>query len=357
MSSDTPGPSENESPEALSDALIDGDLDPLDLLPDLPLDGPQVLPVEGTAIGQRLDAFLVERFPQFSRMHLQRAIEAGGALVNHAPAKSSHKLRPTDVVTFTLPDLPRAGPQPEDIPLEILYEDNHLAAINKPPGMVAHPAKGHWRGTLAAALVHHFQQLSTTGGATRPGIVHRLDRDTSGVILAAKTDAAHLHLANQFERREVAKEYLAIVVGAPPLDRDVIDRPIGPHPYQREKMAIRHDHPAARTAQSFYEVRERFRGYTLLAIRPQTGRTHQIRVHLASLGCPVLCDRLYGGRAKITRGEIRDRRENDQILLARQALHAARLQLTHPATATPLSIQAPLPTDLETTLAALRQAK
>jgi 23S rRNA pseudouridine1911/1915/1917 synthase len=309
--------------------------------------------VAGSDIGQRLDAFLAAKLPQYSRVHLRRAIDAGGATIDGARAKASHRLRDGERVRFLLPELPREGPQPEEIPLEILYEDEDIAAVNKPSGMVVHPAKGHWKGTLASALAYHFASLSTAGGATRPGIVHRLDRDTSGVILVAKTDAAHMALAEQFERRAVEKEYLAIVVGSPPRDRDFVDRPIGAHPYQREKMAIRQDHPTVREAQTFYEVVERFAGFALVRVLPKTGRTHQSRVHLASIGCPVLCDRLYGGRARITRRELVGG-SDETVVLQRQALHARRLAIHHPTTDEPLEIVAPLASDLQTVVDRLR---
>ena len=305
--------------------------------------------------GCRLDVYLARHYPQFSRAHLRRAIDAGAVSLNGKASKAGTRLKGGDRLSFTLPELPRVGPIPEDIPLDILFEDEHLAAVNKPPGMVVHPAKGHWSGTLTAALAFHFQSLSSAGGATRPGIVHRLDRDTSGVLLVAKTDAAHYALAEQFAARTVQKEYFAIVTGTPDKDRDVIDMPVGAHPYQREKMAIRRDHPTSRPAQTMYEVVERFQGFAALEVKPKTGRTHQIRVHLAAIGCAVLCDKQYGGRAEITRGEIRHQAEDRETLLSRQALHAHHLSLLHPATRAPLTIEAPLAADLQGVLAELRE--
>ena len=228
--------------------------------------------------------------------------------------------------------------------------------VNKPPGMVVHPARGHWSGTLAGALQFHFgPSLSSSGGPTRPGIVHRLDRDTSGVILVARTDQSHHKLAMQFQNRTIEKEYFAIVAGRPDLDRDFIDRSIGVHPQQREKMAILRDEPASRPAQTFYQVQERFDGFATVQVLPKTGRTHQIRVHLSHIGCPVLCDRQYGGRAQITRGEIRRDPHDGLVLLARQALHARRLRLVHPASGKPMEVEAPLPADLAGVLAELRE--
>jgi 23S rRNA pseudouridine1911/1915/1917 synthase len=230
--------------------------------------------------------------------------------------------------------------------------------------MVVHPAKGHWSGTLASALVYHFQQLSQFGGTARPGIVHRLDRDTSGALVVAKDDATHAHLADQFQARTVRKEYLAIVSGCPDRDRDLIDQPIGDHPSQRERKALRAGHASSRDAQTFYEVEERFPGLSLLRAFPKTGRTHQIRLHFTHIRCPVLCDKLYGGRSRLTAGELRTWCRNkslasglddDEILLKRQALHAHRLCFTHPTSGKELAITAPIPTDLQTLLLALRQ--
>jgi 23S rRNA pseudouridine1911/1915/1917 synthase len=271
-------------------------------------------------------------------------------------SKPAYRLRPGQQVSVVLPEIPRQSPRPEDIPLDVLYEDQDLVVINKPPGMVVHPARGHWSGTLAGALQFRFGPgLSQSGGPTRPGIVHRLDRDTSGVILVARNDQAHHKLAAQFQNRSVEKEYFAIVAGVPGRDRDFIDCAIGVHPLQREKMAIRRDDEAGRAAQTFYEVLERFDGFAAVKVLPKTGRTHQIRVHLGHVGCPVLCDRQYGGRARLTRGEIRRDPADDLVLLARQALHARRLRFLHPSTGQPMEIQSPLPADLEGVLAELRQ--
>jgi 23S rRNA pseudouridine1911/1915/1917 synthase len=223
--------------------------------------------------------------------------------------------------------------------------------------MVVHPAKGHWKGTLTSALQYHFNSLSGAGGPTRPGIVHRLDRDTSGVLVVAKTDQAHFALAEQFEARSTEKEYFAITVGVPDRDRDIIDQPIGIHPYQREKMAIRRDHPTSRPAQTFYEVVERFNGFAAVKVLPKTGRTHQIRVHLAHIGAPVLCDKLYSGRDRITRGELTRNSDDRDVILTRQALHAARLTLSHPATGERLEFVAPLTRDLQEVIEKLRHKR
>jgi 23S rRNA pseudouridine1911/1915/1917 synthase len=305
--------------------------------------------------GARLDWYLAQQFPAYSRVLLRKAINAAGVKVDGRRVKAAHRLNAGERITIVLPESAREGPHPENIPLEILYEDAAMAVIDKRPGMVVHPGKGHWQGTLTAALQFHFDQLSSAGGPTRPGIVHRLDRDTSGVIVVAKTDQAHFALARQFENRSVEKEYFALCVGVPDRDRDTIDLPLGVHPHQREKMAVRRDHASSRAAQTFYEVAERFDGFSAIRALPKTGRTHQIRLHLTGVGCPVLCDRLYGGRAQITRGEISRDASDAEVLLDRQALHARRLKIAHPTTGETVEFVAPLPADIEGVLAALRQ--
>ncbi len=302
--------------------------------------------VDAAHAGMRLDVFLAHQLPQFSRGQLRAAVQAGKGTVDGQRQKPSFRVRSGQVVELVGVEVPREGPTPEDIPLEILYEDEHLVAVNKPPAMVVHPARGNWKGTLTNALAAHFQQLSDAGGGHRPGIVHRLDRDTSGVILVAKTNAAHYALADAFHDREVEKEYWAYVSGEPDRDADVIDQPIGAHPYQREKMAIRKHHESARRAESFYRVAERYGGYARIDVYPKTGRTHQIRVHLAHIGCPVLCDRLYAGHAKLTARTLVPSAEDD-LILSRQALHARRIAIEHPITRVKLEIVAPLPHDLQ----------
>ena len=304
--------------------------------------------------GQRLDAFLAQVLPKYSRVQLRKVIGGGGVTVNGQGTKVAHRLSAGDRILVVLPPMNTAGPHPEEIPLEILYEDEHIIAVNKPPGMVVHPARGHWSGTLASALSFHFRQLSSAGGPTRPGIVHRLDRDTSGVMVVAKTDPMHYALAAQFENRLAEKEYFAITAGVPDRDRDIIEQPIGIHPQQREKMAIRPGHSTSRGATTFYEVVERFAGFAAVRVLPKTGRTHQIRVHLAHIGCPVLCDKLYGGRSSVSRREL-VRGGDETVVLARQALHAQRIKLSHPATGEPIEFIAPLPADISHVLNVLRQ--
>ncbi len=314
---------------------------------------PIELTVSEEHVDARLDVFLAAHFSSYSRVKLRQAINAKAVTVDGKRTKAAYHLRLGQVVSIVLPELPREGPIPEDIPLDVLYEDDHLIAINKSPDMVVHPAKGHWSGTLTSALAFRFGQLSTVGGASRPGIVHRLDRETSGVMVVAKTDQAHVALAAQFEARTTEKEYAAIVIGSLDRDRDIIEQPIGVHPYQRDKMAIRAEHSTSRDAKTFYEVVERFRGFAFVKVTPKTGRTHQIRVHLAHAGAPVLCDRLYGGRTHIALGEI-TRGDEDEIILKRQALHACRLRVVHPSTNKPIEFVAPLYNDIDRTLEVLR---
>jgi len=311
--------------------------------------------------GSRLDVFLARHFPGQSRSFLARAIERSAVRVDGVVARASHRLRVGGRVCMTVPEPPRAGPVAEEIPLVFLHVDAAMAVVDKPAGMVVHPAKGNWKGTLAGALKWHLERpgadgpgLSSVGGPTRPGIVHRLDRDTSGVIVVARTEQAHQAMAKQFERRTVTKTYLAITQGQPQFDRDEIDLPIGIHPYQREKMAVRRDHATSREAVTRFEVLERFRGAALVRVAPKTGRTHQIRVHMAAIGCPVLCDGLYSGRAVIAPSFFGLRPAADGPLIARQALHAASLAIDHPVTAERMEFSAPLPADMQRVLAALR---
>jgi len=306
-------------------------------------------------IGKRLDVVLALEFPAFSRTQLRRAIVDGTALVDGKRAKPNYRLVLDQRVELVDAPASPPAPEPEPMPLDIVHEDDQMVVINKPAGIVVHPSKGHWSGTLVAGLAYHFESLSTVGGASRPGIVHRLDRDTSGILVVAKNDTSHQALASQFEARTVEKEYLAIVRGVPDRDADVIDKPIGVHPYQRDKMAIRAGHPTTRDAVTRYQVVERFRGFAVINVFPKTGRTHQIRVHLTHAGCPVLCDRLYAGHARVTRGELNGNSKDDQYVLQRQALHARRISLDHPTTKQRLTFEASLADDIASTLELLRE--
>lgn len=308
----------------------------------------------------RLDQFLADRLPELSRVQIRRTIVEGGATVDGKRAKPSYRLKTNQSVRFQQPESRPTGPLPEEIPLDILFEDDDFAAINKPAGMVVHPAKGHWAGTLVAAMSFHFQQLSQVGGTVRPGIIHRLDRDTTGVILIAKNDSAHQKLASQWEARSVQKEYLALVSPVPDWDGMHVDAPIGPHPYQREKMAIRQSDSQAKHAETRFETVERFRSCALVRAFPKTGRTHQIRIHLTHKGYPILADKLYSGRSQITTDDLTPRdfraeKPATRVLIARQALHAAALEVDHPATNKRIRFEAPLPSDFVDTIEFAKQ--
>jgi 23S rRNA pseudouridine1911/1915/1917 synthase len=308
----------------------------------------------------RLDQFLVAAFPGlYSRSQIQQGIESGTTTVNGRAVKASYKIRGGEYIRLRKPEPTHPLPQPEDIPLEILYEDECLAVINKPPAMVVHPAKGNWSGTLVNGLRFHFQKLSGINGDYRPGIVHRLDRDTSGVILVAKEEYAHRVLSEQFESRKVYKEYHALTQGVLDRDSDYVEKPIGHHPHDRTKMMVfahADEERGIKPACTFYEVVERFAGFTYCRAFPKTGRTHQIRVHLAAVGCPVLADELYSGRSQFKLSDVKSLHdEPDEVLLPRQALHARRLRFLHPRSKRPLEVEAPLPAEFERTLAVLRQ--
>lgn len=296
----------------------------------------------------RIDLFLCQSCDGFSRTQIRLAVHHDGCEVDGRLVRPSFKIRPGQRIRFRMPKPEPDSTVGENIPLDVLYEDDGMVVVNKPPAMVVHPSRGHWQGTLTAALAYRFQSLSDVGGPTRPGIVHRLDRDTSGVIVVAKTNATHLHLSEQFADRKVAKEYYAITMGRLDRDRDRIDAPIGKHPYQRDKQAIRSDHASVRAAETFYEVISRHGRFTQVRLRPKTGRTHQLRVHLAHLGCPILCDRLYGGHSEISQSELDGgvRQPDESAVLARQALHARRLTLANPQSGKPMTFEAPLPDDI-----------
>ena len=317
---------------------------------------PVELTVTAAETGCRLDAFLAAHFPDYSRVHLRRVIMAGGVKIDGRGGKPAYRLKPEQCVSICLPEMPRESPRPENIPLEILYEDEHVAVVNKPPGMVVHPARGHWSGTLASALQFHFgPTLSAAGGLSRPGIVHRLDRDTSGAILVARNDLAHAKLRSSSppvrSRRSISRWSLAV--------RHAIATSSTAPSVSIRTSARRW--PSATTAskavpaQTFYETLERFDGFSAVQLQPKTGRTHQIRVHLNHIGCPVLCDRQYGGRSQITRGEIRRDPADELILLDRQALHARRLRFLHPVSGEVIEVSAPLPADIAAVLAELRK--
>jgi len=303
------------------------------------------LSVAASNEGERLDAFLASYVEGWSRARLQRLIEEADVLVNGHTVKSSYKLRLNDEIEVELTPPPSSSFSPENIPLDIVYEDDELIVVNKPAGIVVHPAAGVTSGTLANALAFHFQQLSTSGGAVRPGIVHRLDKGTSGLMVVAKTEAAHEDLADQFRDREIFKSYVALVHGHVEKRTGQIDQPIARDRGNRTRMAVVR---GGRPSLSIYRVRKRFERFTLLNVELKTGRTHQIRVHLSWLKHPVVGDDAYGsGRDKT----VPDHKLRSAIAsLGRQFLHAEQLGFRHPQTKEELRFTSPLPSELQVVL-------
>jgi 23S rRNA pseudouridine1911/1915/1917 synthase len=299
------------------------------------------LHVDDADVGGRLDAYLAERIDDWSRARIQRLIEDGDVLVNGRTIKSSYKLRAGDCLEVELTQPTRANFSPEPIPIEIIYEDEELVVVNKHAGLVVHPGAGVASGTLANALAYHFEQLSGRAGAMRPGIVHRLDKDTSGLIIVAKTEDAHEKLADQFREREVFKSYVALTHGRFAEDAGRVEQPLARDPRHRTRMAVVR---GGRPALSLYGVRRRFDRFTLLDVEIKTGRTHQIRVHLQWLKHPVVGDETYGEGRDKTIPDVRVRAAISK--LGRIFLHAERLGFRHPRTHEALAFNAPLPTEL-----------
>lgn len=302
---------------------------------------------------RRLDKYLQGRLSQFSRTTLQKLINEQAVTVNQKYVKPSTQLSPGDIVDLILPPPETKEIVPENIPLDIIYEDDDMLVVNKQADMIVHPARGYKKGTLVNALVYHAKQLSKGSEEFRPGIVHRLDRNTTGVLVVAKNDTAHWRLARQFEARQVKKYYLAIVHGTPELTADCINKPLAVHPTVREKFAVRYEN--GREAITYYEVLEKFRGYSLLKLDIRTGRTHQIRVHLSFIKHPIVGDDMYGGKI-VYRWQIEDKEAAPQEpLIARPALHARQIEITHPGTNERMKFEAPLPADFEQMLEELRK--
>ena len=316
---------------------------------------------------RRIDQYLVDRVGYLSRNNVQRLIDEQLVKVNGKPTKASYHPKAGDRIEMVAPPEPVNEIVPEPIPLEIVFEDEHLLALNKQADLMVHPARGQWHGTLVNGLVHYGQKWSTINGAWRPGILHRLDRNTTGIMLVAKSDEAHWRVARQFENRTIQKSYMAVVHGVPQLRGDVIDLPIGQDRYVRERQAIRKIENGGKPAVTLYEVQETFEmpaaaslesgshaadrnkprppeRFCLLKLSPKTGRTHQLRIHLATIGHPIVGDTMYGGRV-FAHGEFR---------LERQALHAFQICFVHPGTLEHLTLGAPLPPDISRLLRVLR---
>lgn len=296
---------------------------------------------QADADGERLDLFLVRRQPELSRSHVQKLISRGAALVEGRERKGSYKLTAGESVELTLPEPEPLDIRAEDIPLSVLYEDHDIIVVDKPRGMVVHPAAGISSGTLVNALLFHCRDLSGINGALRPGIVHRLDKDTSGVMVAAKNDAAHLDLAEQIRTKSAQRTYLAVVHGNIREEAGTIKGVIGRHPTDRQRMAIVREH--GKEAVTHFRVRERFGAYTLIECRLETGRTHQIRVHMTSIGHPLVNDPKYGPR-------------KTPFAIKGQALHSRSLTLRHPTTGEQMTFEAPVPEDFAGIIKALRKS-
>lgn len=298
----------------------------------------------------RLDHFLAEKIPEIRRNQIQRLIREGQATLDgKVVEKPGAKLKPGAAVTLSIPRPQPYDVPPEDIPLDILHQDTDLAVINKPSGLSVHPTPFQMEGTLVNALLHHLDHLSGVGGILRPGIVHRLDRGTSGILVVAKNDAAHSALSEQFAARTIEKEYLALVQGRPKAEAGEVDAPISRHPQNRKIMAVVE---GGRESLTRWEVEEHFADHTLLRARPKTGRTHQIRVHVKTLGCPIVGDRAYGYRMRtpLDKQIAALLRDHDGF-----CLHARRLTFRHPSTGETLTFEAPLPEIYEGILERLRE--
>ena len=308
--------------------------------------------IDAQDAGSRLDAYLATHIEGWSRARLQRLIEAEDVLVNGKPTKPSYKLREHDDLEVELTAPTTASFVPEPIPIEIVYEDDTLVVVNKPAGLVVHPAAGINSGTLANALAYHFAQLPNTGAGVRPGIVHRLDRDTSGLLVVAKTEAALEHLSDQFRDRTVFKSYVALVHGRLQSDSGKIDQPLARDPSNRTRMAVVR---GGRSALSLYRVRRRFDRFTLLDVELKTGRTHQIRVHLAWLKHPVVGDETYGAGRDNTIQDVRLRARVRN--LGRHFLHAEKLAFTHPQMNQRVEFNSELPSELSELLVKIEQER
>ncbi|MFT3757228.1 MAG: 23S rRNA pseudouridine(1911/1915/1917) synthase RluD [Pseudoxanthomonas sp.] len=308
--------------------------------------GPRSLPVPASAAGRRFDAVLAELFPEFSRSRLAEWIKSGDALLDGQPVRPRDPVRAGQIASLDAVLDTQTHALPQDIPLDVLYEDEHVFVIDKPAGLVVHPGAGNPDGTLVNALLFRDPALAAL---PRAGIVHRLDKDTSGVMVVARTLPAHTSLVEQLSARDVHRQYLAVVVGAM-VSGGTVRAAIDRHPRDRLKMAVRED---GRDAVTHYRLRERFRAHTAVECRLETGRTHQIRVHMAHVKYPIIGDPLYGGPLKLPKGA------SDELIAAlhgfkRQALHAETLEFAHPATGEPLRITAPVPRDLLDLMAELR---
>ena len=331
----------------------------------------------GKNLTSRLDRYVVDRVGYLSRAEVQRLIKEKAVTVNGKGSKASYNPRAGDRVVVTAPPPRSQTIEPEPIPLDVVYEDEHLLAINKQADLIVHPARGRWHGTLVNGLVHYASQWSTVRGEHRPGILHRLDKNTTGVMLVAKSDEAHWRMGRQFENRTIQKTYLALAHGVPELAGDLIDLPIGPDAHVRERMAVRKPQHGGKSAITQWTTEEAYPiapadagfelergthandqahrepppGFSLVRLKPKTGRTHQLRVHLSFKGHPIVGDTMYGGRVVIYADAA-----GQPVRFARQALHAAEISFIHPRTLQRMTLSAPLPPDIEGLLERLRRS-
>lgn len=301
---------------------------------------------------KRLDTYLQSRFSRFSRTHIQTLIKTQGVQVNSHPAKSSTKLSAGDKVDLIVPTIKDKEILGEDIPLKIVYEDDEIIVINKQANIIVHPARGNKSGTLVNALIFYANQLSSINGDFRPGIVHRLDKNTTGVMIVAKTNDAHIALSTQFAERTTQKTYIAVIQGVPDLTADCINKPIGMDRSFRERMSVNRD---GKEAITFFKVLEEFRGYALVELSPKTGRTHQLRVHMKHIKHPIVADAMYGGKV-VYPWHIEDREAApEEPLLTRTALHAWKLEINHPTTGKRMVFLADMPDDIQNLIDNLRK--
>ncbi len=317
-----------------------------------------VLRIRRRLPGRRLDKYLHGRFPRLSRTMIQRLIKQGEITVNGKPTKASYEPDSGDRVRLVVPAPEPYDLVPEEIPLDIVYEDDVMLALNKQKGIIVHPSRANQTGTLANGLAHYANALSHGDDPFRPGIVHRLDRNTTGIMLVAKTDEAHWRISLQFERREIRKTYLGVVEGSPRLDSDVIDAPLCAHATIKDRYIVPGAHHRVisklkKEAITEYEVAERYRGYALVHLHPKTGRTHQLRVHMSYIGHPMAGDNFYGGHhvsERVIAGE-----GSDEALTSQQALHAYRIRFRHPISEAMVELEAPPPEELARFITLLRR--
>ncbi|MFQ5490532.1 MAG: RluA family pseudouridine synthase [Phycisphaerae bacterium] len=340
-----------DADEQKPDAAVTGEKQPVEMVVDR-------FKVRRRLPGRRLDKYLCTRNTRISRTVAQRLIRSGAVTVNGMPAKASYEPAAGDVIEMVMPPPEPTEIIAEDIPLDVIFEDDHLLAINKRTGIICHPARATQTGTIANAVAFYADQLSSGADPFRPGIVHRLDKNTTGVMLIAKSDEAHWRLSMQFERRTIEKTYFGIVEGEPRLDSDVIDMPLAAHPTVKDRYIVpgMHVRPILfKEAITRYEVAERFKGFAIVHLHPKTGRTHQLRVHMSAIGHPMLGDTQYGGHFTSAKDITGNPDDSTDPLIPYQSLHAFRISFVHPIKEERTTIEAPLPEQLQSIVDLLRK--